>query len=185
MNIAMLIAGILTVIAAAGVIFCRRPLYSALSLIATLFLVAVHFALLGAQFIAALQILIYAGAIMVLVIFVIMLLGLDVDTKEISGGFFTYLSAAAVGLFVALLVVVFRTDFFYSFVNLPQGAQVSGTVEGVGMLLFTEYLYPFEIASVLLLVAIIGAVLLAQEPKRAIPEGRGLRAKQQLEKGAE
>lgn len=177
MAIWALIFGILTVISASGVIFARRPLNSALCLIATLFLVAVHYALLGAQFVATLQILVYAGAIMVLVIFVIMLLGLEEENTKVSSIVYLFFATAVTAIFIA--VVVYASLNFLDFSS-PDvlTAQFSGTVEEVGRILFVKMIYPFEIVSVLLLVAILGAVTLAQDKKRTLPKGRGLRAKQ-------
>ena len=178
----MLIFGILTVLSALGVVLAPKTLHSALFLVLTLFLVAVHFALLDAGFLAALQVMVYAGAIMVLVVFVIMLLGLDepVARKKIElSNYFGAFAAVSLG---AILV----------WAGLSSGSQLSswqkaagtgalpasGTAAEVGTLLFTKFLYPFEVTSLLLLVAIIGAVILAYDKKLPLPAGRGLKAKQ-------
>lgn len=183
---AMLIFGVLTVLAASAVVFATKPLNSALYLVLTLFLVAVHFALLGADFIAAMQVLIYAGAIMVLVIFVIMLLGLDsplVRPKSITQLGFSFFTA---GLFVVTVFGVVKYSPELHVLGGPLSKSnpfPSGSVEAVGAVLFTKYIFPFELASLLLLAAIIGAVLLASEKKRPLDKGRGLKAIQRLHHG--
>jgi len=176
----MMIFGVMTVLTASGVIFSRKAMHSALFLVATLFLVAFHFALLGADFLAALQVLIYAGAIMVLVIFVIMLLGLreGINPEEkISRpdmAIPTVLATIMSGLMLGLLVFA-----FWQGVTLPEGSEpreMVGTAKAIGQVLFTKYLYPFELVSLLLLAAIIGAVVLAFDAKRPLAPGRGLKA---------
>ena len=176
--------GALTVISALGVIFSSRSLHSALWLVATLFLVAIHYALLGADFIASLQVLIYAGAIMVLVVFVIMLLGLEQPADMplgISGRIAAWAVSAVSGVFIALLSLVLRDgEVFVSDLE----TKVSGSYaspEVIGRVMLTQYVYPFEITALLLLAAIIGAVVLAYEPKRPLAKGRGLRAMHQGE----
>src|SRR5262245_61849118 len=145
----------------------RNPVASALWLVVTLFALAAMFVLLDAQFIAALQVLVYAGAIMVLFLFVIMLLNLGrpgpTDIKGPVG-----LGIAAV-LAVALLLQlqVLRTTPPPDTIQLPAGTLVEmqvrqGTVGAVANPLFEAYLIPFEIASLLLLAAIVGAVVLAK-----------------------
>jgi len=180
MTTTMIITGILTLITACGVVFAVKPLHSALYLVATLFLVAIHFALLNAGFIAALQVLIYAGAIMVLVIFVIMLLGYEKKLDASRFRFSNYLAALVAGGFAGLLV--FAIQYFLDFSFDPGPSQKIAFVEGdasaVGYVLFKEYLYAFELASLLLLAAIIGAVVLSYQPRRPLTAGRGLQAKQ-------
>lgn len=206
MSVTQAIFGALTVLSACGVIFARRPLNSALSLVVTLFLVAVHFAMMGAQFLATIQIMVYAGAIMVLVIFVIMLLGSEAEGRAVEGrgqyiGVSTYFIVLATCLFVGVLFAVIERGFVFPLgSSVPGGRevrasyseqsnneqshseqrQIEGSTEAIGQLLFTEYLFPFELASLLLLAAIIGAVLLAQEVRRPLPEGRGLKAKREI-----
>ena len=172
--------GALTILSACGVVFSHKSLNSALSLVATLFLVSIHFALLGAEFLAALQIMIYAGAIMVLVVFVIMLLGLDKDSEVKP--------SAAPRIFAAVLAALFAcvVGFGVTHGNLAvsilsqlspsEAPPVAGTPQEIGKLLYTQYIFAFEITGVLLLAAIIGAVTLAYDPRRPLAKGRGLRA---------
>lgn len=182
MTVTMLIFGLLSVLAALGVVLSPKTLHSALFLVLTLFLVAVHFALLDAGFLAALQVMVYAGAIMVLVVFVIMLLGLDEPVARKKLELSNYFSAfAAVALAGILVFIGFSSDFQQS--SWEKAAQsgtipAPGTASEIGALLFTKFLYPFEVTSVLLLVAIIGAVVLAYDRKTPLPAGRGLKAKQ-------
>jgi NADH-quinone oxidoreductase subunit J len=175
----MVVFGILTILSACGVVFSRKPLHSALSLVLTLFFVAVHFALLNAQFVAAIQIMVYAGAIMVLVIFVIMLLGLEAEAAEPRSPFASALAAILTGALVAVMVVVAQdgTVLPVKGVNgvLPQ---VNGSTEAVGETLFTKNVFAFEVTSMLILAGIIGAVVLGLDAKRPLKKGRGLRAKQ-------
>ncbi len=206
MTLAMLIFGLLTVVSALGVVFFGRPLYSALSLVLTLFFVAINFALLGAQFLATTQIMVYAGAIMVLVVFVIMLLGLQaVTAQERRAGY----RALALGVSIVIILgfaqifryqisPVFSANSLWKHPGIsaervaalkaengpaPAAAdpnvELFGSTEAVGELMFTKYVYPFEVVSLLLLAAIIGATVIGFESKRALPLGRGLRAKQE------
>jgi NADH-quinone oxidoreductase subunit J len=155
---------IATVLSAAGVIFARNPVASAMSLVATFFFLAGIYVLLWAHTIAALQVLVYAGAIMVLFLFVIMLLSLSDSGPVLSftpsrvlGG------AAVVGLFVALSAV------FRKLPNTELGwtqdaarLQTFGSIKHLGEVMYTQWLFPFEAVSLLLLVAILGAVVVAK-----------------------
>lgn len=152
-----------SVVFALGVIAARNPIYSAISLVVCLFAVAGIYALQSAHLVAILQILVYAGAIMVLILFVIMLLNLSTDelgkpvvsARKVTG---TFLVGIVVALLTGSLAVSVRP--------VKQGiGPWFGSVEGVGKVLFTDYLLPFEIVSVLLLAAIIGAVILSKKEK--------------------
>ncbi len=151
----------LAIACAISLVYHKNPLYSAISLIGVLISLACIYITLAAPFIAAVQILIYAGAIMVLVIFVIMLLNLDED-RPLNR--LRYLYAVGGGLGLVLLVQTFF--IFYAVTRAPK--QVVKTDETVGKTLtlgsgmYTEYLLPVEIVGVLLLMAIIGGVVLAR-----------------------
>ena len=148
--------------AALSVVFNRQPIYSVLSLLVVMFCLAALFIMLGAYFIAALQVLLYAGAVLVLFLFVIMLLNLEPETLARMRVF----TLRTAGTLVALL-------FLFYFLRVLQhgggtraltaSAAPSGTVESIGRLLFTKYLLPFELTSFLILAAIIGAVTLAKQ----------------------
>lgn len=178
MTVAMFLFGVLTVLAACGVVFSTKTVHSALFLVTTLFLIAVHYVLIGAEFIAALQVLVYAGAIMVLVIFVIMLLGLNEQGGERQRlDVRTYAAVIVTGAFVGMLLFMVQNPGVIPLAGDKAPATVSGTAHEVGDALFTRFLYPFEITSLLLLAGIIGATVLAYEAKRELPAGRGLKAK--------
>lgn len=146
----------------------RNPLYCAISLIGVFASLASLYVLLAAPFIAAVQIIVYAGAIMVLVVFVIMLLNVEEEERRIVR--LRYLLPAGV-VFAAILIA--EAAFSISFVSgspfTPQDASVSqvGVTSSVGTGLFTLYLLPFEITSVLLLMAIVGAMSLTRRSKLA------------------
>lgn len=153
-----------TVLSAAGVIFARNPVASAMSLVATFFFLAGIYVLLWAHTIAALQVLVYAGAIMVLFLFVIMLLSLSdsgpvlsFTPSRILGG------AAVVGLFVALSAVFRKMpNTELAWTTDPARLQTFGSIKHLGEVMYTQWLFPFEAVSLLLLVAILGAVVVAK-----------------------
>jgi NADH-quinone oxidoreductase subunit J len=151
---------------ALGVVLSRQPIYSVLSLLVVMFCLASLFVMLGAYFVAALQVLLYAGAVLVLFLFVIMLLNLEPEALA-RMRLFT-LRSLGIAAAAALLYQLLRS--FESPMGEPPLAQVAspnGTVEAIGRLLFVNYLLPFELASFLILAAIIGAVTLAkQKPGR-------------------
>ena len=151
----------LAIACALSCVYHRNPLYSAVSLIGVFISLSCIYVTLAAPFIAAVQILIYAGAIMVLVVFVIMLLNLDED-KPLNR--LRYLYALGGGLGLVLLVQTFF--IFYAVMrapNLPADQTMSaGKTLSIGQAMYTEYLLPVEIVGVLLMMAVIGAVILAR-----------------------
>jgi NADH-quinone oxidoreductase subunit J len=157
----------LSVLAALLVISFRNTLSSAFSLVVALFGVACLFALLGAHFLAAMQVLVYAGAVMVLFVFVIMLLNLGrEELLKVKMSFPAVIGILAGGYLAALLVL--RLGYLSEPLG-PTAPADYGTVKGVGRLLFTDYLVPFELTSILLLVAIVGAVVLAKKEEPSPP----------------
>jgi NADH-quinone oxidoreductase subunit J len=151
------------VVLALGVISFGNPLYSALCLIGCLFSVAWIFALQSAQLLAILQVLVYAGAIMVMVLFVIMILNLS--PQELGGAKVNRRKVFGAYLLAATGVLLLLRLSEYWFPEVPQVDALFGSIENVGMVLFTEYLLPFEMVSVLLLAAIIGVVVLTRNSK--------------------
>jgi NADH-quinone oxidoreductase subunit J len=152
-----------------GVILIRNPIYCALSLVVNFFLLAVMYLLLRAEFLAAIQVIVYAGAIMVLFIFVIMLLNLGGEETRDK---LRVLRPLAFLLSLVLLVEVVAALRYrayavenpaMSFPLVSAPTAVTGGVREFGRLLFTDYLLPFEITSVLLLIAIVGAVVLGRK----------------------
>ena len=160
-TIVFFVAALIAVAGGIGVISFRQPIRSVLSLVLVMLALSVIFLLLSAQFVFAVQIIVYAGAVMVLFLFVIALLG---PARELGRGrlrFQGVLSAlfalALLGLMWTLLQgVQYRT---------PDKADLNffGTVQSIAVGLFTTYLYPFELTSILLLVAAIGAVYLSRK----------------------
>lgn len=150
----------LAIACAISMVYHKNPLYSAVSLIGVFVSLSCIYITLAAPFIAAVQILVYAGAIMVLVIFVIMLLNLDED-KPLQR--LNYLYAVGAGLGLILLVQTFF--IFYAVLRAPQKPKADGGVGktmSIGSSMYTEYLLPVEIVGILLLMAIIGGVILAR-----------------------
>jgi NADH-quinone oxidoreductase subunit J len=140
----------------------KRPVSAAMSLIATMFCLAGLYVLLDAHLMAALQIIVYAGAIMVLFLFVIMLLNIEEKEGRLAGNvlLMQFVGVVLVGLLFVMVVSLVKIDG--SVVAGGEAAGTFGTTKAVGKMLFTDYLLPFEIASVLLLAAIVGAVILAK-----------------------
>src|SRR5437868_6622217 len=154
-------AGI-AIASAISMVYHKNPLYSAISLVGVFISLSCIYVTLAAPFIAAVQVLIYAGAIMVLVVFVIMLLNLDDEGKRENR--LRYLYALGGGLGVVLLA---QTMFvFYVVSRSPQRASdqavTAGKTLSIGQAMYTDYLLPVEIVGVLLMMAIIGAVILAR-----------------------
>ena len=141
----------------------RNPLYSAISLIGVFIALASIYVTLAAPFIAAVQVIVYAGAIMVLVIFVIMLL--NVEQEEPRPRRLRFLVPAAIGM--AAILIAETAFILYSVhvagAKLPGPTSDVGLTHSIGVNLFTGYLLPFEVTSVLLLMAIVGAMSLARQ----------------------
>lgn len=165
-TVIFLLFALLAVASSLVVVVHKNPVYSTMSLVVTLFSVAVLFVLLGAPFIGALQVLIYTGAILVLFLFVIMLLNI---TREESA-----VTAQKGQLIAALLgALVFGGMILLLFWNasrpLDPMTEELVSMKGLARGLFTEYLLPFEIVGLLLLVAVIGATVAARRPPQTDP----------------
>jgi NADH-quinone oxidoreductase subunit J len=151
------------VITALGVVIARSPVYAAMNLVAAFFFMAGIYVLLAAHLIAFMQILVYAGAVMVLFLFVIMLLSLsDEQHRRERRMVMQYVGVlGAISLFAVLAAAIARLP------DQAMGALAQpdrfGTVKAVGQVLYTQFLLPFEVTSLLLLVAIVGAVVVAKE----------------------
>ena len=157
---------------ALAVVAQRNPLYSAISLIGVFISLACLYVMLAAPFIAAVQVIVYAGAIMVLVVFVIMLL--NVEEEERRRPRLKFLVPAAVFLAGVLIAeVAFVLVSVQEFrVNPTANASSVGVTSSIGSALFTKYLLPFEITSILLLMAIVGAMTLARRGGLLSPDAR-------------
>jgi NADH-quinone oxidoreductase subunit J len=159
----------ISVAAAAGMLFQRNAVYAALLLIVNQFTLAVMFAVLGAHFLAAVQVIVYAGAIMVLFLFVIMFLGVDrreALIEPLKGQRFLAIAlgvllvgavAASIGLGIGLEAP-------------PEDALPADDVQAVGRTLFTRFVFPFEITSILLIIAAVAAMVLARRRARGLPD---------------
>ena len=157
-----LIFAVIAVVCAINVVVQTHPISSAISLVGVMGSLAVLYLLLGAEFIAAAQVIVYAGAIMVLFVFVIMLLNAGTESKRGRSLVAQLLGAP---LLVALLglVAYFVERLYPRSVSVHFGGFTHGTPLDIGRALFTTYLLPFEATSVLILIAIVGAIVLARK----------------------
>jgi NADH-quinone oxidoreductase subunit J len=159
--IIFLVFAIFAVVCAINVVVQTHPISSALSLVGVMVSLAVLYLQLGGEFIAAAQLIVYAGAIMVLFIFVIMLLNAGAESKQ---GRSFMASLLGVPLLIALLgLLAYFVQRVFPGAGVHFGGFRGGTPRDVGLALFTTYLLPFEITSLLILIAIIGAVVLARK----------------------
>lgn len=160
-TLAFILMALAALVSAAVVVLHKSPVISALSLAVNLVSVAGFYLLLNAQFLALLQVIVYAGAIMVLVLFVVMLLNLQDEERVKGRGLIQlWLGLALAVAFAVILGRVFVRDF--SGASWPAPGHAFGTVAAMGQSLFREFFYAFEVISLLLLVAMIGAVVLAK-----------------------
>jgi NADH-quinone oxidoreductase subunit J len=143
------------------VVFSRNPINSVLYLVITFFCIAGHYLILNAQFLAVVHIVVYSGAIMVLFLFVIMLMNLNKDTEPQKTWLSKIIAAVAGGLMLFVLVGTLKGA---EQMNLATyGSSQIGTVKNLGKVLFSEFLFPFEIASILLLAAMVGAIMIGKK----------------------
>jgi NADH-quinone oxidoreductase subunit J len=158
-----LLFAIIAVVCAVNVVAQRHPISSALSLIGVMGSLAILYLLLGAAFIATAQIIVYAGAVMVLFLFVIMLL--NAGEEERTGKRSLVARILGIPALIALLGVLcyFVQRWFPNAGVSNFDAWQGGTAQNIGYALFTEYLLPFEVISVLILIAILGAIVLARK----------------------
>jgi NADH-quinone oxidoreductase subunit J len=192
-----LIIGTIAVASSILVVAMRNPVHSALFLLLTFLCVAVLFIMKGAEFVGAVQVLVYAGGIMVLFLFVVMLINVrHLPEERVLSGFWKGGFAVGAALFVLFFFVVrggayhdpdpdsprkLKTVSTYRMrrTHLPDGSvvrrqvrrhTVEGNSEAVGMALYTDYLIPFEVASLFLLVAMIGAIVIGKRELSALEE---------------
>ena len=162
--IVFFVLAFLLVFTALMVIIKRNPISSVMFLVFNFFILACIYLSLGAQFVAVIQILVYAGAIMILFVFVIMLLNLDdkIEYKTINKKETFRIFLLGMTIILVMYLLSFQ-DIFINVVVNPSAHPDIGTVEDMSSQLFTRYLLPFEVTSILLLSAIIGAVVLAKK----------------------
>ena len=158
-----ILVSFITILSALYVVTSKNPVYSVLALIVTFLSISVHYVMLNAQFLAIVNIIVYAGAIMVLFLFVLMLLNLKKETepvKHISWGIIAAISAMLL-LFVLVAGLVEVNEYVR-----PGTDREVGLIKNLGQLLFTKYLVPFELTGVLFLSAMVGAVFLGKRDKK-------------------
>jgi NADH-quinone oxidoreductase subunit J len=167
----------LAIACAISMVYHKNPLYSAISLVGVFISLACIYVTLAAPFIAAVQVLVYAGAIMVLVVFVIMLLNLD-DDKPLTRLRYLYAVGAGFGL-----ILLAQTFFIFYAVSKTPNTPVENTNAGmtmsIGKAMYTEYLLPVEIVGILLLMAIVGAVIMSRRLDQ--PQMELMKAKEDFE----
>ena len=153
---------ILAIFSALMVVFSRNPVHSVLYLVATFFAITGHYALLNAQFLAIVNFIVYAGAIMVLFLFVVMLLNLNAAIEPHKPILMKAAAVVSGGLLLLVLVASFKNAEMYLTGSTVANTDI-GTVKQLGKVLYSEFLMPFEITSVLFLAAMVGAVLLGKK----------------------
>jgi NADH-quinone oxidoreductase subunit J len=165
MNITQLLFWILSVAAlfsAMMVVTSRNPVYSVIWLIVTFFALSGHYILLNAQFLAIVNIIVYAGAIMVLFLFVIMLMNLNKETEPVKNRWLQMAGAISGGSLLLVLVAALKdTEIKGQQVMVGEGS--IGLIKTLGQELFTNYVVPFEISSILFLSAMVGAVVIGKK----------------------
>lgn len=164
--VVFLVASLAAMGFAVGLVVARNPVHSALLLVGTLFAVAVLFVLQEAHFLAAVQVIVYAGAIVVLFLFVIMLLGVD-RTEELADPLvgqrpLAWVLGATVLIALSLVFTTAVATGERAARGAALGGEGGGNVERIGRSLFTDFLWPFEITSVLLVIAVVGAIVLVR-----------------------
>lgn len=151
----------LAIISAAYFVFARNPLYSILSLIVTFFSIAAMYVLLNAQFLGIVQVIVYAGAIMVLFLYILMMLNLNKGDESKKQNITKFIGVFAAGILLIGILGAFKGLNATTF---GIGADSSiGLTKNLGRLLFNEYVLPFELASILILAGIVGAVLIGKK----------------------
>jgi NADH-quinone oxidoreductase subunit J len=157
-----LIFGAVCVAGAVNLLVQTHPINSALSLVVVMGALAVEYLLLGAEFVAAVQVIVYAGAIMVLFVFVIMLLNAGTEERT-KGGSYVAMIVGIPGLLVSSILVAWVL-LAHSGTGAVEAGSLPGSPKLLAPLLFHEFLLPFEVTSILVLIAIMGAVVLASHP---------------------
>jgi len=152
---------ILAIFSAVMVLASRKPIHSVLFLTLTFFAIAGHYVLLNAQFLAVVHVIVYAGAIMVLFLFTVMLLNLNKDERSPKPAWVKAMAFIAGGMLMLTLVGIFR-GYDLQVSHDPAASQI-GLVKDLGRILYKDYLVPFELSSVLFLTAMVGAVLLGKK----------------------
>ena len=156
------IIAFLAISSAVYFVFARNPLYAILSLIVTMFSIAGLYILLNAQFLWVVQVIVYAGAIMVLFLYILMMLNLNVEDESKKQNLLKFAGIFAGGLLLIGILGAFR-GFQENLISNPNPDSTVGLTKNLGYLLFNEYVLPFELASILILAGIVGAVLIGKK----------------------
>jgi len=155
------ILGGISIASALMVVFSKNPVHSVLYLIITFFTIAGQYILLNAQFLFIVQVIVYSGAIMVLFLFVLMLLNLNKDTEPQKEKLFKFFGVITGGLLLVSLVGMLKG---IGHINLPANPDSQiGLVKNLGLVLFSNYVVPFELSSILFLSGMVGAVLIGKK----------------------
>ncbi|MEI6851834.1 MAG: NADH-quinone oxidoreductase subunit J [Bacteroidota bacterium] len=152
---------ILAIYSALMVLISKKPIHSVLYLTLCFFAIAGHYILLNAQFLAVVHIIVYAGAIMVLFLFTVMLLNLNVKNEFQKPRWVKFAAVISGSILLLTLVAIFRT-YDMTVIKDPTLTQI-GLVKNLGIILFKDYLLPFELSSVLFLAAMVGAVMIGKK----------------------
>ena len=152
--------GFLAILSAMMVVISKNPIHSVLYLIITFFAIAGHYVLLNAQFLAAVHIIVYAGAIMVLFLYVIMMLNLNAEVEPHKSAIQKIAATIAGGILMIVMVGAFRN--VNPETNAVYGNQ-AGLIKNLGNVLFNDFALPFEVSSILFLSAMVGAVMLGKK----------------------
>lgn len=166
------ILGGLTLGSALMVILSKHPVRSVLFLVITFFFISGHFLLMNAQFLAIVNIIVYAGAIMVLFLFVLMLLNLNKESEPLLKPATQLAAVVTGGLFLLVLMAAMRETLMpeMNAIHAQQIVEINneGLVQNLGKLLFSKYVVPFEVSSILFIAAMVGAVLLAKKENQKV-----------------
>jgi NADH-quinone oxidoreductase subunit J len=156
------ILSVLSVFSALMVVLSRKPVHSVLYLIFCFFTIGGHYLLLNAQFLFAVHIIVYAGAIMVLFLFALMFINMNQEVEKHKSNLLKAAAVISGGLLLLVLTAVTRDAGAMQAVA-PSGGEAIGTVKNLGRALYGKYLLPFELTSILLLAAMVGAVMLGKK----------------------
>lgn len=156
----------LSLFSALMVVFSSNPVYSVLWLILVFFTISGHYILMSAQFLAIVNMIVYAGAIMVLFLFVIMFMNMNKESEPQKSNWLRLAAAVSGGSLMLILVAALKDNG--GFINSLRGEGNIGLIKNLGKVLFTQYVVPFEISSILFLSAMVGAVVLAKKEKSPV-----------------
>ncbi len=160
-QIIFFIVAAIAVASAVSFVFAKNPMYAILSLIVTMFSIAALYIILNAQFLGIVQIIVYAGAIMVLFLYILMMLNLSKEDESKKQNLMKFIGVFSAGLLLIGILGAYR-GFTFQPVAVDVSADI-GLTKNLGRLLFNEYVLPFELASILILAGIVSAVLIGKK----------------------